>query len=123
MIVRIAPAAAIILGVLTGVAWCQETRPSDDVEQGHRLANTICSSCHVAASDQQFAPILRPPAPPFEALAQRADMSTESIRKFLTTTHRDIGNPEGMPNPQLLDFQIRQVAAYLMSLRKPTVAH
>jgi hypothetical protein len=30
--------------------------------------------------------------------------------------------PEGMPNPQLLDFQIEQVPAYLLSLRKPTSA-
>lgn len=33
------------------------------------------------------------------------------------STHQDISNPNGMPNLQLLDFQIRQVAAYLMSLR------
>jgi hypothetical protein len=27
-----------------------------------------------------------------------------------------------MPNPELLDFQVRQVAAYLLSLRKPSAA-
>jgi hypothetical protein len=40
------------------------------------------------------------------------------VQKSLNTTHKDIGNPKGMPNPQLLDYQIEQVAAYLLSLRK-----
>jgi hypothetical protein len=55
--------------------------------------------------------------------AVRGDCATEhhqrrSLRTFLTSTHRDISHPEGMPNPQLLDFQIKQVSAYLLSLRK-----
>ena len=41
-------------------------------------------------------------------------------KTFMTTTHRDISNPSGMPNPELLDFQLTQVAAYLLSLRKPS---
>jgi mono/diheme cytochrome c family protein len=92
------------------------------VQQGHRLANLICSNCHIAAPDQPFAPILRPPAPSFESIAQRSTTNAEFIRTFLATTNRDIGNPEGMPNPQLLDFQIEQVTAYFMSLRKPAAA-
>jgi cytochrome c len=115
MTMRIAP-AVIVFGVLAGTAWSQEPT-TNDVQQGHRLANLICSNCHVASSDQQFAPILRPPAPSFESIAQREATSADSVRKFLTTTHRDLSNPEGMPNPELLDFQVRQVAAYLMSLR------
>lgn len=90
----------------------------DEVAQGHHLATLICSPCHVAAKDQPFEPILRPPAPAFEALAQRRAVTEDFLRKFLTTTHRDIGNPNGMPNPQLLDDQVKQVSAYLLSLRK-----
>jgi len=36
----------------------------------------------------------------------------------MKTTQRDIDNPKGTPNPQLLDSQIRQVVGYLMSIRK-----
>jgi mono/diheme cytochrome c family protein len=122
MMIRMAP-AIVVLSVLASSAWSQETAPADDVQQGHRLANLICSNCHVASSDQQFAPILRPPAPSFESIAKRESTSADSIRKFLTTTHRDISSPDGMPNPQLLDFQVRQVAAYLMSLRKQSTTH
>jgi mono/diheme cytochrome c family protein len=98
-------------------AWTQEAGVNDDVQQGHRLAMLICANCHVAASDQQFDPILRPPAPPFQSIAQRSTTTADSLRAFLTSTHRDY-QPEGMPNPQLMDFQVRQVAAYLLSLRK-----
>lgn len=108
----------VALGVLTGAACSQDAGTADDVQQGHHLAIIICSNCHVAASDQPYAPILRPPAPSFESIAQRSTISAESVRSFLTNTHRDINNPGGMSNPQLLDFQIRQVTAYLLSLRK-----
>jgi mono/diheme cytochrome c family protein len=104
-------ALAILFG---GAASAQE----DEVARGHRLATLICSACHVAAPDQDFEPILRPPAPPFVSIAQRSNVTADSLRTFLTTTHRDISNPNGMPNPQLLDDQIRGVSAYILSLRK-----
>jgi hypothetical protein len=98
-----------------GLALAQETH---DVVQGHHLGTLICSACHLAAPDQPFEPILRPPAPSFGSIAQRASTTTESIQKFLATTHKDVGNPQGIPNPQLLDGQARQLTAYLLSLRK-----
>ena len=103
------------------VCLCRRPRlaeEADDVAQGHHLATLICSACHLAALDQPFEPILRPPAPSFDSIAQRASTTTESIQKFLATTHKDVGNPQGMPNPQLLDEQARQLTAYLLSLRK-----
>ena len=112
-------AVGLVGGVMAGAAFAQAPGTDDDVQQGHRLAVIICANCHVAAPDQPFAPILRPPAPSFEELAQRSSMSADFLRSFLTSTHRDISKPEGMANPQLLDFQIRQVSAYLLSLRKP----
>jgi mono/diheme cytochrome c family protein len=90
----------------------------DAVAQGHHLATLICSACHVAAPDQSFAPILQPPASPFVSIAQRSNVTADFLRTFLTTTHRDISNPRGMPNPQLLDYQIEQISAYVLSLRK-----
>jgi hypothetical protein len=76
---------------------------SDDVAQGHHLATLICSACRIAASDQPFEPIPRPLPPSLSSIAQRPSTTSESLQKFLATTHRDISNPEGMPNPQLLD--------------------
>jgi mono/diheme cytochrome c family protein len=104
--------------VLGGAASAQEGKVEDEVAQGHHLATLICSACHVAAPDQNFEPILRPPAPPFASIAQRGNVTADSLRTFLTTTHRDISSPNGMPNPQLLDYQIKQIGTYILSLRK-----
>jgi len=49
-------------------------------------------------------------------------ISIDSIRTFLISTHRDISNPNGMPNPELTDFQLRQVTAYILSLRNTSAA-
>jgi hypothetical protein len=65
-------------------------------------------------------PILQPPAPAFQMIAQRSGTSIESVQTFLKTTDRDIAHPDSMPNPELLDFQIKDVATYLLSLRKPS---
>ena len=115
MTLRRASASLVALTFVAGLSAAQE---ADDVALGHHLATLICSACHVAAFDQPFEPILRPPAPSFESIAQRASTTSESVQKFLATTHKDIGNPQGMPNPQLLDYQVRQLTVYLLSLRK-----
>jgi mono/diheme cytochrome c family protein len=106
--------SSLALGVLGGPAAAQE----NEVEQGHHLATLICSACHVAAPDQDFEPILRPPAPPFASIAERRDLTADFLQTFLSTTHRDVLNPKGMPNPLLLDYQIKQISAYILSLRK-----
>jgi mono/diheme cytochrome c family protein len=118
MTVRIASAWLVAFGVAAGSALAQKANVTDDVQQGQRIAMLICSNCHIVARDQPSEPMLRPPAPSFESIARRSTTSTDSVRTFLATTHRDVSNPEGMPNTRLLDRQIRQVAAYLLSLRK-----
>lgn len=106
--------------VLTAAQAQQAASHSDDVQNGHYLAALICSSCHVVGPNQSTEPVLKPPASSFESIARRSTTSSDSIRAFLTTTHRNISSPAGMPNPDLLDFQIRQVAAYILSLREPS---
>jgi hypothetical protein len=32
--------------------------------------------------------------------------------------HQGLDSPNGMPNPNLADFQIKQIVAYILSLRK-----
>jgi len=108
----------IVLFVTACAVWGEEGANSDEVRAGHKLAVLVCGSCHVAAADQPNEPILRTPAASFESIAQRKDVSADWIESFLKTTHRGLDNPNGMPNPQLLDFQIKQVTAYLLSLRK-----
>jgi len=95
-------------------------RPQDKtlVSKGHRLATAICSACRVATPDQPNKPILKPPAPSFESIVQRKDVTLDSLRNFLKTTHRGLDRPKGMPDPSLMDYQITEVIAYILSLRK-----
>jgi mono/diheme cytochrome c family protein len=105
------------IGLVASPACAQQAGVADDVREGHRLAILICSYCHVAAVDQTDKPLLQPPGPAFASLARRSDLSADSLRTFLSTTHRDLSRPQGMPNPELLDYQVKQVAAYILSLR------
>ena len=119
MSIRILPVCLVGL-CLAGPARSQDAGNQDDVRQGHDLAVKVCAFCHVTANDQDILPILKPPAPSFESIAQRKTINVDALRTFVTTTHRDIssGSLKGMPNPELLDSQVKQVVAYLLSLRK-----
>jgi len=111
----------LILGLICWVgvfpASAQSDAP-DDARKGHQLAATICAVCHVAASDQAYQPILNPPAPSFASIAQRKDTNADSLRHFITTTHRGLDAPKGMPDPDLMDYQVKEIIAYILSLRK-----
>jgi mono/diheme cytochrome c family protein len=79
---------------------------------GRAFALQVCAACHVVAKDQQSAPILKPPAPSFAAIVRRPKTTEAFLRAFL-------GAPHGkMPNPQLADFQIDEVVAYMLSLKQ-----
>jgi mono/diheme cytochrome c family protein len=41
-----------------------------------------------------------------------------TLQTFLASTHNSISHPANMPNPQLSNEQIRDVAAYILSLRE-----
>jgi mono/diheme cytochrome c family protein len=90
----------------------------EDLKAGHQLAAMLCGQCHLAAPDQPFAPDTNPPAPSFKSIAQRQGISADSLTQFLATTHQGLDRPKGMPSPYLADYQIKQVVAYILSLRE-----
>jgi len=114
---RTALAAIAFIG-LTAPAFSQTDNAADEVSKGHLLAARVCSVCHLAAPDQESKPLLQPPGPPFQEIAQRPGLTAEALEKFITMAHRGLDNPKGMPNPDLAAYQVKQVAAYIMSLRK-----
>jgi hypothetical protein len=111
------PTLFVALCAVPCPAWGQAVF-SDDMNTGHHLASMLCDECHIAARDQSYPPTRDPPAPSFESIAQRKDVSPESLEHFLKTTHRGLDNPEGMENPGLADFQVKAIVAYILSLRK-----
>ena len=110
---------ALVVGIALPLgAGAAEPVHTGTVARGAEIAQQICSACHVVASDQNFPPLLRQPAPPFEQIAQRPDVTEKSLRHFITTTHWDEKTlPMTMPNPELTDEQTVAVARYILSLR------
>ncbi|MHB8886075.1 MAG: c-type cytochrome [Methylovirgula sp.] len=88
------------------------------VESGHAFALKVCWACHVVATDQTQTPILTHPAPSFLVIAQKPDLTAASLRQFLGSHTKMLGDKNGMPNPQLADYQINEVVAYIESLKK-----
>jgi mono/diheme cytochrome c family protein len=111
-------AFALILAAasMPGPSLAQQGADPAAIERGHKLAITLCAICHVAAPDQPSMPVLHPPAPPFATLVKSKSFDAASLTKFLTTTHRGLDRPDGMPNPDLMDYQVKDIVAYFLSL-------
>ena len=112
---------AIGLMVLAGGGASANTPHRDRAfGRGEHVARVVCSACHVVADNQEFPPLLSPPAPSFKAIANRPTTSLESVKHFVLTTHWDppYDMPLRMPSPMLLSADADNVARYLMSLRK-----
>ena len=115
---RTAATFLVALSITGASAWAQAVATGDEVPKGRHLAIMLCAGCHVVAPDQPYAPTQGTTAPPFLSIARRAGTTIDSLRNFLTTTHQGLDRQQGMPNPMLADFQIKAIAAYLLSLRK-----
>lgn len=110
--------AAVSILTTAGPAWAQMVNSADTARKGHDLAAIACSNCQQVAVNQRSAPALAPPAPSFDAIAQRPDINEDALEHFITTTRRSVDHPTGMPNPYLLEYQVREVVTYILSLRK-----
>jgi mono/diheme cytochrome c family protein len=79
-----------------------------DAASGLTLAKTWCVTCHIVAPNVAGGDN----APPFDAIANRSNLSPGALRAWLTDTHPP------MPNLNLSNQQIDDITAYLDSLRK-----
>src|SRR2546423_1180654 len=77
--------------------------------KGLALAQQVCVACH--AIDKRQAQSPNPAAPRFEAIANVSGMTAIALTVALRTPHRT------MPNLVLDDDEIRNVAAYILSLK------
>jgi mono/diheme cytochrome c family protein len=90
---------------------------ADEVAKGHRLALEICSACHIRRRIKRR-DRLHKSAPSLETLANKPGATAPSVQKFLLTIHLSLANGKEMPNPELNEDQARDLAAYVMSLRR-----
>jgi cytochrome c553 len=88
--------------------------------RGEHVARLICSACHEVAANQEFPPILEPPAPRFADIAKKPGVTAASLEHFVTSTHWDMKTmPMRMPNVSLSDEDAAAVAKYILSLKNP----
>jgi cytochrome c553 len=104
---------ALILAFGSGDAFA-----SVHVSAGRALALSACTACHIVEPNQQRPPIIAIRLPTFQQIADDPQTSEVSLRRFLHDPH--IGNtvPFVMPEPNLSEDQIHDLAAYIMSLRR-----
>ncbi len=95
----------------------QAAAPIDPVAAGRSFAQRVCGACHVVTPQSSEVPVLSPPAPSFTALAQRPLLTEQALREFLASNHGTMGPHEAMPNPRLVDYQIDEIVAFMMSLK------
>lgn len=82
---------------------------AQDVGAGERIAKTWCNNCHVVASGQQKGG--SDAVPSFPSIAKMISTTQMSLTVFLSTPHGR------MPDFGLTRTEIRNVSAYILSLR------
>ena len=81
-----------------------------DSRAGLRIVRAQCSECHRVANERGTP--RNSAAPSFQQIANTPGMTSRALRAGLQTSHRT------MPNVIIPNTEIRDVIAYILSLRK-----
>ncbi len=101
---RVAAAAFVVAGATSGKA-----QGVGDAAKGRAFAQQICSECHNIEKGQRPSP--NGLAPNFETVAKTPGLTAIALTAALRTSHRT------MPNIIILDDDLRNVVAYVLSLQ------
>src|SRR6516162_3354767 len=104
-IARVTPAVVAILAL----AGSARTAQVGSAQQGHRLARSICSECHLVVKEAGRSN--DPAAPTFEAIANTPGLTAATLASALQTSHKT------MPNIVLRDDDLSDIIARILSLR------
>jgi len=124
MALRITGELAVLTAVAVFAAWSalaakqQTTPPEGNVQAGRAFALLACTGCHVVAPDQPFKPVYKgPPNPPdFKDIANLPGVTAQSLRQHLETLPA-VPQKGHMPNLELSEDELRDVVAFIISLR------
>ena len=117
MMLRQSALLTLMLSVAFASLARAETPNGDLVVAGRSFAQRVCGVCHVVTAQSMETPLLSPPGPSFAVLAQRPLLTEQTLREFLASNHGAMGPHEAMPDPRLVDYQIDEIVAFMMSLR------
>ncbi len=92
---------------IAGPASAQMNR--GDAKRGHELAERVCTVCHIVSPNS--AGTVNPDVPTFAAIARKKDVTAEHLAGRIIVPH------PAMPNTQLTVAEIRDVVAYILSLK------
>ncbi len=120
---------AVLAVIAASTAWAapaadaQPKLVEDNAEAGRHFALLACTGCHVVAPDQRFKPIyVGPPHPPdFKEIANQPNITAASLRHHLETLPA-VPKDSLMPNPMLSSEELRDVVAFIISLRDKPAA-
>lgn len=94
------------------VAAKPQTTLSASARRGLRFARQRCSGCHGVVENSSSP---NPESPPFEDIANRPNVTEETLRQFLRDSH----NYPAAMNFEVEDTAIGDLAAYIVTLEKP----
>ena len=108
----------IVIWAAKPVAATAGTSTTAQLRRGEEIAQLQCAACHVVAENQKYPPLLENPAPSFQGIAKRPQLSEVALRHFILTTHWDQKTlPLSMPNPGLTPDDTAAVIRYILSLK------
>lgn len=93
-----------------------------DPAAGRVFALRACTGCHIVAPDQPFKPVFTgPPHPPdFKDIANKPNVTAATLQRHLSSLPAVPQRPS-MANPVLTSQQLRDVTAFIVSLRDKPV--
>ena len=103
-------ALSITMGLtgLPGPLAAQAVKNADPV-RGQELARRLCANCHATEPDSGQA--INPDVPSFAAIAKQPNVTAERLAGRIIVPH------PAMPNTQLTVAEIRDVIAYILTLK------
>ena len=84
-------------------------RPAPDTGNGRRLAETLCTSCHIVSA-QGSGPAIAG-VPTFHAIASHTGQTPERLAGAIIIPHPP------MPSVALTNAELRDIVAYILSLK------
>ena len=112
-IAALALSAALLVALpATGAASRATRHLPPSPQRGLMFVQQHCAACH-AVGPNASSP--NPESPPFEDVANKPGLTVATLRQFLSDSHN---------YPQAMNFtveraRIRDIAAYMLTLRKP----